>query len=241
MKLFVTDYDGTLFVNDKQMKSTVKKLKKLREHGFDVVIATGRIITSITNQTQIHNIPYDYIICADGSVIYDNNGNIIEKFCIKKDIIKPFEKFYQNLNYEEIQFTYPEYYSNILRDDNDNLLGINVCLSTDNYKQDIVDQFKIMSKDFPTYNFLDYMHPNFSYLCVKPKGVSKSFAINDLRKKKRILKKDVFVIGDAANDYEMIKDFKGVCVWDSTPDIIKIAKKRYKNINYFIDDILKED
>ena len=58
MKLFVTDYDGTLFVNDKQMKSTVKKIKKLREHGFDVVIATGRSITSITNQTQIHNIPY---------------------------------------------------------------------------------------------------------------------------------------------------------------------------------------
>ena len=89
MKLFVTDYDGTLFVNEKQIKNTVKKLKKLREKDFIIAIATGRSITSITNQTIIYNIPYDYIICADGSVTYDNKGKVIQKFCIDKTIIKP--------------------------------------------------------------------------------------------------------------------------------------------------------
>lgn len=240
MKLFVTDYDETLYVNDKKIKKTIQKLKKLKEKDYLITIATGRSYPSIKNQVNTYGIPYDYLICADGSLIYNHDDIIENKILLNKDIIKPFEDFYQNLNYDEIQFSYPEGYSNILKDSND-LVGINICIATDNYTDNIVNDFKKMGKSYPKYSFLNYKHPNFSYLCVKPKGISKSYAVDYLRKKYQIKKDDVYVIGDSSNDYEMIKDFNGVCISLSSADILKIAKKSYKSIDMYIDDILKED
>lgn len=241
MKLFVTDYDGTLFTSEKQIKTTIKKLEKLRERNILVVIATGRGYPSIKNQTIIYNIPYDYLICADGSIIYNKDNNIEKMFCMNKDIIKPFEEFYQTLNYEEIQFSYPTGFSNILRNDINELLGINICISTDIYNNEMVNRFIEMGKSYPKYNFLNYMHPNYSYLCVKPKGISKSYAIKYLIEKLNILKNDVYVIGDSSNDYEMIKDFNGSCISTSSPEVLAIAKSIYKNIDDYINDILKEN
>ena len=240
MKIFITDYDGTLFINENKIKSTVKKLTKLQNDDFIIVIATGRSYSSIKNQTTIYNIPYDYLICADGSIIYNKKNTIEKMYPMNNEIIKPLEEFYQTLKYEEIQFSYPEYYSNILNSDN-KLLGINICLSTKNYNQEIVDDFFKIANHYPNYNFLNYTHPNFSYLCVKPKNISKSFAIKYLIKKHKVLKKDLYVIGDSLNDYEMIKDYNGVCVRNSYPEILKISKKIYENINDYIDDIKKND
>lgn len=240
MKLFVTDYDGTLYTSDKEIIKTNKKLRKLKEKDFLIAIATGRGYPSIKNQTIIHNIIYDYIICSDGSIIYNNNK--LEKiYPLNKDIIKPFEMFYRDLNYEEIQYSYPEGYSNILKENDENLVGINICVSTEKYTKELVDSFILMGKNYPKYSFLNYMHPNFSYLCVKPKGICKSAAIEYLRKKYKIKKEDVYAIGDSSNDYEMIKDFNGACIHTSYPEILAIAKKKYKSIDNYIDDILKED
>ncbi len=241
MKLFITDYDGTLYIDDNKIKENNKTLKKLQKNDFKVVISTGRSYPSIKNQVNIHNIPYDYLSCADGSIIYDKDGNILESFYMNQKIIKPFQKFYENLNFEEIQFSYPEGYSNILKDDNSKLLGINVCISTINYNKEIVNEFIKMSKDYPEYNFLNYMHPNFSYLCIKPKGITKSSTIKYLMEKDNVLLKDVYVIGDSYNDYEMIKDYEGVCMDTSCKEVLDIAKKSYKSVKDYINDILRED
>lgn len=241
MKLFVTDYDDTLFTNEKAIKITNKKLRKLKEKDYLIVIATGRSYPSIKNQTKIYNILYDFIICADGSVIYNNDDHIIKMHKMNLDIVDPFIDFYQNVDFEEIQFTYPEGYSNILNRNRNDLLGTNICVSNEKYTNELVYSFNEMSKLYPDYSFLNYRHPNYSYLCIKPKGVSKSFSIEYLRKKYHILKKDVHVIGDASNDYEMIRDFNGVCISKSTLEILAITKKHYKSIDYYINDLLQED
>lgn len=240
MKLFVTDYDGTLYIDDNRIKENNIMLKKLQKDNFKIVIATGRSYPSIKNQTIIHKIPYDYLICSDGSVIYDKDGNIENLFYLDTKIIKPFQDFYKNINYEEIQHSYPEGYSNILRNDSDKLLGINICMSTINYTKEIVDSFNLMGKGYSEYNFLCYKHPNYSYLCVKPKGICKASAINCLMEKYNIEANDIYVIGDSSNDYEMIKKFNGVCMDTSFEEILKISKKTYKSVRDYIIDILKE-
>ena len=239
MKLFVTDYDGTLFTDDRHIKDSIRLLKKLRNNNFLIVISTGRSYPSIKNQVDTYNIPYDYLSCADGSIIYDNKDNIAVFYSMNTDIIKPFQDFYQNLNFEEIQHSYPEGYSNVLKENNNKLLGINVCMSTVNYTKEIVDSFLKMGKSYPNYSFLNYMHPNFSYLCIKPKGVSKSSAIEYLKNKYTIDKENIFVIGDADNDFEMIRDYNGYAMNSSCKKVLDIAKKSYESIDNFIIDILK--
>ena len=241
MRLFVTDYDGTLFVDDKIFKENINILNKLKENNIKIVIATGRSYPSIKNQVDTNNIPYDYLCCADGSVIYDNKDNLINIWEMNNDIIKPYQDFYKDLNFEEIQFVYPEGYSNILKDNDSKLLGINICLNIINYTKEIVDKFVLMSKNYPNYNFLNYMHPNFSYLCIKPIGINKSSAIFYLANKLNIEKQDIYVIGDSYNDYEMIRDFHGSCINTSCNDVLKVAKNKYFSVTDYIKDILKED
>ena len=240
MKLFVTDYDGTLFIDENDIKKTNKMLNTLKENGFKIMIATGRSYPSIKNQVLIHHIPYDYLSCADGSIIYNDKDEIIKLFYMNQEIVKPFQDFYSKLNYEEIQYAYPECYSNIFKENNNQLLGINICISTINYNEKIVNEFNLMSKDYPKYTFLNYVHPNYSYLCVKPKGITKSSTIKYIMKKDHISTKNIYVIGDSDNDYEMIKDYKGACMDTSCMEVLNISKNKYKSVRDYITDILKK-
>lgn len=240
MNLFVTDYDGTLYIDDIDIKENIKMLNKLNENGFKIMISTGRSYPSIKNQVLLHNIPYDYLSCADGSIIYNDKGEIMELFFLNQEIVKPYQEFYRKLNYEEIQYVYPEGYSNIFKENNNQLLGINICLSTVNYTKEIVNDFLLMSKDYPKYNFLNYMHPNYSYLCIKPKGITKSSTIEYLMKKENLSMENIYVIGDSDNDYEMIKNYNGVCIDTSCTEVLSIAKNKYKSVRDYITDILKK-
>ena len=239
MQLFVTDYDGTFYKDIESLKENIKLLQRLPSN-IKIMISTGRSYPSIKNQVDMYHIPYDYLSCADGSILYDHEGNILTMFQMDNKIIKPFQVFYQNLHFEEIQFVYKEGYSNTINKSGD-LLGINVCLANENYTKDIVDAFLKMKKLYPQYNFLNYMHPNFSYLCIKPKGITKASTIHYLVKEIKINKKDIYVIGDSYNDYDMLKDYSGVCVKDSCDEILAICEKRYDNVSNYLKEILKED
>ena len=237
MKLFITDYDGTLYTSDDSIKENNKKLKELQENHFYVVISTGRSYPSIKTQINLYHIPYDFICCADGSIIYDNKGNILNMSILDKEIVNHFIEFYQKLDYEEIQFSYPDgYYSNL--QNNDNLLGINICLATNKFTKEIDNSFQKIKDEYPKYNYLSYAHPNFSYLCIKPENISKSSAVSFLQEKYHISKDDIYVIGDSSNDLEMIRDYHGVCMENSSQEVLNITKKVYKEVSDYIEDIL---
>ncbi len=237
MKLFVTDYDETLFVNDIDLKENIKMLKKLQENNIKIVIATGRSYPSIKNQIDIYNIPYDYVICADGSILYDNNGNLLKLYEMDNKIFEPFKEFYKSLNYEEMQFVYKEGYSNILTSIN-GLLGINVCISNEKLTKEVKNKLLEMSNTYSEYSFFCYTHTKVSYLCVKPKGITKATYISYLMNEYHVNKKDVYVIGDSYNDYDMIKEYNGVAMTTSYPEILEIVNKTYSSVSDYIKDIL---
>ncbi len=239
MKLFVSDYDDTYYMNDMDIKENNKLIKKLQKKNFLFAIATGRPGHSIKEKIKMYQIPVDYIICSDGSIIYDKDGNIIQMFPIKQDILPAFINFYQNLNYEEIQFSYPEGYANIPYE-NKTLLGLNICLSNEVINKKIINAFQKLRNSFPNYNYLLYTHPHFSFLCIKPCNVSKSFAVKTLRDLLDIEEENIYVIGDAGNDYEMIRDFHGVAMSHANPDILKIAKKSYPKVSNYLNEILRK-
>ncbi len=239
MKLFITDYDGTLFVNEKELKKNITMLKKLHNANFRIMISTGRSYPSIKNQVDTYHIPYDYLSCADGSIIYNKTGQILKMFLLNKKVVLPIQKFYQNLQYEEIQFSYPSGYSNILKDDY--LLGINICISNTNCTNKIVNSFLDLHKKMPDSDFLNYPQSTITYLCIKPHKVSKAITISYLMDRLNISKQEIYVIGDSPNDYEMIKNFNGVCMESSHQEILKLEKKKYKSVSDYIKEILKEN
>ena len=85
MILLATDYDGTLYTNTVDLHLNIKAIKEFRERDNLFVIATGRSFNSIKKQVNMFDIPYDYLICNDGSVIFDNLDNLISARYISQD------------------------------------------------------------------------------------------------------------------------------------------------------------
>ena len=108
MKLFVTDYDGTLYINDTNFDINKSKLRELHNLGIIIVISTGRSYESIKKQIIEHNIYYDYIHCADGSIIYDKNDNLIN-FCeMEHEVVNEILSLSKKAKINEIQIIYPK-------------------------------------------------------------------------------------------------------------------------------------
>ena len=239
MKLFVTDYDNTLYIDEESMKINIEKLKELKKNDYIIVISTGRSIPSIKEKIREYNISFDYVNCADGSIIYDKNFKLIKSFELKKEIINEIINFKNNISYEEMQISYIDGYSNII-DLSKEISGINIVIHNNNITDKTKLLFNNLKEKYPDYNYLVYNHIPYSYFCIKQKGVSKAKGITYLKEYLNILDKDIYVIGDSENDLEMIKEYHGVCVDNSYEEVLKICEKHYQNVSDYIDELLKK-
>lgn len=77
MKMVVSDYDGTLFNGKQSLIDNIEAIDSFRKNCNLFVIATERSFPSIKKEINFYNIPYDYLICNNGSVIFDNNNNVL--------------------------------------------------------------------------------------------------------------------------------------------------------------------
>ena len=90
MKLLVSDYDGT-FNEDKnisKINSNIDAVKRFMDNGNLFAFATGRSFDSIKGETSRYKIPYDYLICNNGSAIFDRDDNLIFQNTILIDTVK---------------------------------------------------------------------------------------------------------------------------------------------------------
>ena len=76
-KLLVSDYDGTFYSDLRNLKINIKAIEKFRKAGNLFAISTGRAYNSIKKECEKHNIPYDYLFCNDGAVLFNKDDELI--------------------------------------------------------------------------------------------------------------------------------------------------------------------
>ena len=79
-KFLVSDYDGTFYLNDKDIINNIKKVNDFRKRGNIFVIATGRSFLDFTKKLQQFDIQYDYLIINHGATILNKNHEIIRNY-----------------------------------------------------------------------------------------------------------------------------------------------------------------
>ena len=103
-KLIAIDLDGTLLNSYGQISEKNKKtLQMAQEKGIQVVLASGRSTNSVKNlANEIGN--SHYIICGNGSLIYDLQKEqiIYDKFIDKKKVLQIIEICEQNSIYYNV-------------------------------------------------------------------------------------------------------------------------------------------
>lgn len=250
-KLVAIDLDGTLLNSNKELsKDNIDAIKKASKMGVNVVICTGRPYDGYKKYLEMLRLDNmnSYSVSFNSALIFRNNKTIISKTCLKgynlKEIYNLSLKINANIHAFDMdgvitpkmsKYTLREVTINDIpyriKDFNsipDDLDIIKVMLIDepevlDNYIKDIPKEF------FEKYNvvrsapfFLEFLN----------KSADKNSGVSFLAKYLNIGEDEIMTIGDAGNDYNMIKNCKmGVAMKNSMPFVKEAAKYITNNSN----------
>ncbi|EWH20084.1 HAD family hydrolase, partial [Bacillus haynesii] len=99
MKMIAVDLDGTLLNSESKIsKENIDAIKKAREHGIEVVVATGRAsfdVQAIFEPTGIKT----WIISANGAVIHDPEGRLYHSVPLDRKRAEGILRWLEENNY----------------------------------------------------------------------------------------------------------------------------------------------
>lgn len=236
-KLFVFDIDGTLVNRQYELKSEIiEAINILLDMGYYVATCSGRSFKGSMRFLSQFKDGNKFAICANGSMIYKYNGEMIDYRPLK---YKDYLKVYKHTKKVDNFFTY--FYSK------DELYHIyyDMCIELDKFSNkmesfnvedkfkpnDLVDKIMVRDKSrefmehykIPCSLKLNYQAVKSSkvFLEVTNKQATKGKGVERLRKHLKISKENVYVFGDSGNDLSMIKKFKNSVAMGNATDEIK--------------------
>lgn len=236
-KILVSDYDGTLFSDLSNLHLNICAIKEFREKGNLFVISTGRTYKSIMGQIETHKIPYDYVMCNDGLVLFDKEGNILNSHEMDKEHIKEIvELAKEDFNIEKILFYGNHSEIKISNsDDIDNNTIVELQFRK-RFLKDIRKSITFFEKNYPSIGISKYGRDYF----IKEKFTKKDgldFLVELLNDE--VKKENVITVGDNKNDLEMLKEYNGYKVLSSYPCMYGKGIKTTREVHTLIKKINK--
>lgn len=237
-KIVFSDYDGTLYIKENEMKKNVESIEKYRKNGGLFVITTGRSKESIDKVIKKYNIEYDYIILNNGAIILNNNGIKIWEQFIEPSVSLKIMKYLENKSDIEVL-----YYTDRdkIKYDNQKLLKIRVITlnreRTKEIEKEINYLFGTQVIAFANFEANSYDYINYEHVDIVSIKAGKEKGIRELLELLNIKKEEVVTVGDGNNDIEMIKQYNGYSMETADENVKKIASKVFHNISEVIEYI----
>ncbi len=253
MKLFFSDYDMTIYINEKIDGSVFDAVKKWRDSGNIFIIATGRNKFSIFEHIEKYNLEFDYLIANNGALIFNNKKEIIFRDDIE-----------DKTAYNVINFLYENFEGTIEIANDDNIISVISKNGKDMLPFKVDKQINIkpietisniiqINKMTPhaeqtekaaniiNERFKDVIaYPNIRTVDIVKNSVNKSNGVNFIY---QLLKNDnqniekIITAGDSNNDIEMIKKYEGYVQINANQKIKPLTNKYF---NFISDVIYKE-
>ncbi len=229
MKILASDFDGTLFVSDdKVFKNNIKMINEFRSKNNLFIIITGRGIESIKKEIIKNDIKYDYLICENGAMIFDDKDNILDSTYLDKKDVLEIIKIIEEENLKYIFDTGINYLNNMDMD-----LSKLACIYID--KTSTKDFIKTKNKVDENTNTYNYISPN--WINIVNKKVNKLVSLKKLLK---IINQEdnIYTIGDAINDIDMIKEFSGAIMKVHESVLDNLSNKQYSTVSDYIKELI---
>ena len=227
--ILASDFDDTLFTNDINIvNKNIESINKFRNLGNLFVIITGRGI-SIRKCIEDYNIPYDYLICENGAMIFDKNNNVISSTYLDIKDIDTIKNIIKRDNLKFILDTGDKYLEDI-NYNNNSIINIFIDRKTTN------DSEKILEEILSSTNTYSYLSTN--WINIVNKSINKMKAINILDNYLES-KYKIFAIGDAINDIDMIVKYNGGVMTNHEKELDKLENKNYDTLSDYIEELIK--
>lgn len=233
-KILASDYDNTFYINDNDIKNNIQKVESFRNKNNIFAIATGRSYYDFTEDLKKYPIKYDYLIINQGATILDSNGTIIENYIIDNNI--------KNILIKDLELY-----------DQDNMFKCSILESRVSIKNnnitkihkeyETVEEAKkmnsIINDRYSSY-IISYLIPSNKAIEIISSKTNKANAVNKIAEIEKVIKQNIFTIGDSYNDIEMIEKFNGYCIFGAEEEVKNISTKEYTSVSELINEILGE-
>lgn len=210
MKLLVSDYDGTFNEDNKLSKinKNIDAVKRFMDSGNIFAFATGRNYDSIKKEITKYHIPYNYLICSNGSIVFDHKDRVLFQNTILVDTVKKTLRYLNKLGFVkslELRDAYGRSTS-----DYNNVCEIVCALKFKNSLDARMVREEIAFLD--SFSFMNVIM--FKEELDKKDGI---YVVSGIE---GIGKEDIYTIGDASNDRGMLEEFNGFKMPYSYPEIM---------------------
>lgn len=238
-KMIVLDLDGTLLNSDSIVSKKNKwMIKKCREQGLKIVLASGRMYYSMDPIIKELQLEEDSHVGGNGAIIFSLQGYVkivsaLENRVYRNLIGKIKKENIQLLSYskENIYYDYAPQLSHLILNFQDVELTqvksvmqlkniIKVVLYVKDKERDKEERVRDIIK-----NHAAVFRSHKSFLDIVHHSTNKYRAIEELMQQYKIHPKEVIAIGDSENDVEMIKNVGlGVAMPNGSEEAKKAAK-----------------
>lgn len=230
MKLVVSDYDNTFYIEEQTIIDNIKAIQNfIKENKF--AIATGRSYINFKNVDDIYHIPYHYLIINHGATILKNDFIIYNKTI--DDEIK--NKLLIDLQLERAFHAYGCFEKiNIM-----NLTKRNFSKICVEYKDAVLARsiYEIVTSNFQ--NKLNvYLVDSNETIEITSANIDKAEAIKEIAQLENINLNNIYTIGDNHNDIKMIQTYQGYAIKGAIEEVKQKAIKEYSSVADLIDDII---
>ena len=223
MSILFSDFDNTIYFKDDMDKTfnNINAINKFIESGNIFTIVTGRNYNDIKKEIDRYNIPYSYLICCDGAIIFDCNDNCLDVTVLENNII---DDIIDKLNIDSSKIIFDNGYHFT-----DSRIGaVRVVLN----KDDCIDKNLCILNNDDIWTYMSTKHININSKCN-----DKKFAVYKLIKLLGIVD-SIHVIGDSVNDYCMLKEFNGVTVENHANIIDHLGINTYDSLEDYINFLI---
>ena len=217
-KILISDYDGTFYQNDRDIKKNIDKVNEFRTLDNLFVLATGRSYVDLKQKIDKYEIPYDYLILNHGALLLSKDLEIIKVFTLDKELVDSILEYANNDKdiYDVILIS--AFDKNVK--DTSNIVKIMLKLYNYDKALEVKNYIDKSYTNIRSYLVSDGEHYLFEVVSSK---ASKSLMIDKILDKEEIVKKNVYIIGDGINDIDMIRDYNGYRVRNSCKELVSVT------------------
>ena len=231
-KILISDYDGTFYQNDLDIKKNIDKVTEFRTLGNLFVLATGRSYVDLKIMIDKYKIPYDYLILNHGALLLSKNLEVLNVFILDKELVVSVLE-YANNNKDIYDVVLIDVFKKKVTDTS-NVVKIMLKLySYDN----ALDVKKYIDERYANIKCYYEKEDNHYLVEIVSSKASKSLMIEKILVREELKKDNVFTIGDGVNDIDMIRNFNGYRVINSCKELDSITNRVIDNVSDLIEKI----
>ena len=231
-KILISDYDGTFYQNDIDIKKNIDKVNEFRTLGNLFVLATGRSYVDLKIMIDKYKIPYDYLILNHGALLLSKKLEILNVFTLDKELVGSVLE-YANNNKDIYDVVLIDVFKKKVTDTS-NVVKIMLKLySYDN----ALDVKKYIDERYANIKCYYEKEDNHYLVEIVSSKASKSLMIEKILVREELKKDNVFTIGDGVNDIDMIRNFNGYRVINSCKELDSITNRVIDNVSDLIEKI----